>query len=150
MLTDTPLQPLQKAGLVPQPHFPPSVSRPSSLTRQTVTPTLIWSSHQSQEIFKKLTSFGTLENVLQTIVPKRGKDIEGDLISTRTDTEKNAYVIEYTITSKGVKRHLLTVFSLQPGRYLLTLTGQALEDNWASSEPVLRAVTESYKLRILN
>lgn len=72
------------------------------------------------------------------------------MISTTTDAGKNAYVIEYTITSKGTKRHLLTVFSLQPGRYLITLTGQALEDNWASSEAVLRAVADSYKLKFLD
>ncbi|CAN8074044.1 unnamed protein product [Agarophyton chilense] len=100
--------------------------------------------------FRKLTSFGTVDNVLQTIIPKSGKDIEGSLIGYEDAPDKNAYVFEYTITSQGVKRHLLTLFSLQPGKYLLTLTGQAKEDNWKANEPVMRAVIDSYKLQIMD
>lgn len=83
-----------------------------------------------------------------TIVPPKKKDIEGELISSTTDTAKNAYIFEYTVNSKGVKRHLLTVFSLQPGQSLLTLTGQAKEDTWPEVEPVIRAVIDSYALNL--
>ena len=67
------------------------------------------------------------------------------MLSTRTDTANNAYVIEYSINSRGEKRHLLTVFSLQPGRFLVTLTGQAKEENWGSREKDIRKVVETYK-----
>lgn len=138
--------------------------------------------------FQKLTSFGTMDNVLvrsschsvsaylcpervdpltdlfrtahssaslpmffvsreqDTLVPKGRKGIDGQVISTRVDSSKNAYVIEYTITSAGVARHLITVFSLQPGRYLLTLTGQAKEENWAKNEAVLKSIADSFVL----
>lgn len=86
----------------------------------------------------------------QTIIPQTKKDIYGEVISTTTDSVNNAYVIEYAITSSGVRRHLLTVFSLQPGRYLNTLTAQAREENWVAREPVLRAVTNSFKLQLLD
>lgn len=84
------------------------------------------------------------------MIPRGQKGIEGKLISSRVDSEKNAYVIEYTITTSGVQRHLLTVFSLQPGRYLLALTGQALEDKWAARAPVMRAVADSFVLKKLD
>lgn len=84
------------------------------------------------------------------MVPRGRKDIDGKVISTRVDSEKNAYVVEYTITASGVQRHLLTVFSLQPGRYVLTLTGQAREENWAAREPVITAVTDSFILNKLD
>lgn len=100
--------------------------------------------------FQKLTSFGSLDNILGTMIPRGQKDVDGKVISTRTDTEKNAYVVEYTITSNGVQRHLLTVFSLQPGRYLLTLTGQAKEDNWAARAATLKAVADSFVLTKLD
>lgn len=79
------------------------------------------------------------------MVPK-GKDIDGEVLSTSTDSKNNAYLIEYTVNSKGVKRHLFTVFSLQPGQYLITLTGQTREENWQEREPVIKAVAKSYSL----
>lgn len=84
------------------------------------------------------------------MIPRGRKDVEGKVISTRTDTAKNAYIVEYTISSGGIPRHLLTVFSLQPGRYLISLTGQTLEDNWRAQEPVIKAVADSYKLKVLD
>lgn len=100
--------------------------------------------------FQKLTSFGGLDNVIATLVPREGKDIGGRLIQSRLDSTNNAYVIEYAISSRGVDRHLLTVFALQPGRYLVTLTGQAKENNWGRREGVLRAVTDSFHLDIFS
>lgn len=100
--------------------------------------------------YQKLTSFGSIDNILQTIVPSNSKDVSGEVITTRTDPRNNAYVIEYAITAKGVTRHLLTTFSLQPGRYLITLTGQTKNDNWGKQEPVIRAVADSYQLQIFD
>lgn len=74
--------------------------------------------------------------------------MEGSLISSRLDTSKNAYVVEYLVTSRGVERHLLTVFSLQPGRALLSMTGQARAENWKACERPIRATVDSYNLRI--
>ena len=79
------------------------------------------------------------------MVPK-GKDIDGEVLSTTTDSKNNAYLIEYTVDSKGTKRHLYTIFSLQPGQYLITLTGQSREENWDQREPVIKAVAKSYSL----
>ncbi len=77
--------------------------------------------------------------------------VQGKLISAELDTKKNAYVVEYTITpsENEPSRHLLTVFSLQPGRYILTLTAQTTEDLWAQEEPLLRRVTDSYQIKLL-
>lgn len=99
-------------------------------------------------IHARIMNFSALAliGLQNTIIPSGRKDVDGKVISTRLDSDKNAYIIEYTITSSGVQRHLLTVFSLQPGRYVLTLTGQAREDNWAAREPVMRAVTDSFIL----
>lgn len=83
-------------------------------------------------------------------MPTKQKDLEGTLISSVLDTSKNAYIVEYTVTSRGVKRHLLTVFSLQPGRFLLTLTGQAQEENWPAVESLMRSVVDSYKIKLMD
>lgn len=79
-----------------------------------------------------------------TLVPRGRKDVDGTVLSATTDVKNNAYVIEYTITSSGIKRHLLTVFSLQPGRYVNTLTAQAREENWSVREKVMRDVVASF------
>lgn len=99
--------------------------------------------------FQKLTSFGPLDNVLNTLVPT-GKDVDGKVISAKVDTAKNAYIIEYLITSKGIERHLLTVFSLQPGRWLLTMTGTAKEANWKEREADIRKAVDSYSIRLMD
>lgn len=99
--------------------------------------------------YQKLTSFGNLDNVVNTLVPRKGKDIDGRVIATRVDTENNAYVIEYAIESMGVKRHLLTVFALQPGKWLLTLTAQAREENWGKRGELFKAVADSFQLGVV-
>lgn len=83
-------------------------------------------------------------------MPSKRNGVEGSLIETKTDDKNKAYIVEYNVTSRGVKRHLLTVFSLQPSRYLITLTAQAREENWHEVEPVVRAVMDSYKLTVLD
>lgn len=100
--------------------------------------------------YRKLTSFGTLDNVVKTLVPRKGKDIDGQVITTRVDARNNAYVIEYGIESMGVKRHLLTVFALQPGRWLLTLTAQAREEKWGKREDLFKTVADSFQLEVLD
>lgn len=104
-------------------------------------------SHLRETDFFHFYAFAYLQD---TIIPRKGKDLDGELISVNMDTKKNAYVIEYTVTSKGVQRHLLTVFSLQPGRQLISLTGQAKADNWGAREAVIRAVADSYVLTPLD
>lgn len=59
---------------------------------------------------------------------------------------RNAYVYEYTITQKGVKRHLYTIFSLNAGKYLNTLTGQSKEEVWSEVEPMIKAVADSFQV----
>lgn len=100
--------------------------------------------------YKKLTSFGTMDTVINTLVPDGRGGVYGELISAVQDTAKNAYVVEYTITPSkfAIKRHLITVFSLQPGRFILTLTGQTTDDRWKDEEALLRSVAESYKIQL--
>jgi len=79
---------------------------------------------------------------------------------TRTDTtlngelnsKMNAYVCEYTITpgADKEKRHLLTVFSLQPGRFIITLTAQTKEDDWEKNSALFRRVADSYRIKIMD
>lgn len=85
-------------------------------------------------------------------MPDGQKGVSGDIISAEMDAKKNAYIVEYTLKvgEDAPVRHLLTVFSLQPGRYLLTLTGQTTEDLWASEQKTLREVAASYKIEYLD
>lgn len=80
-----------------------------------------------------------------------GKGVEGEVISAQLDAVKNAYVIEYTITPSkdDATRHLITVFSLQPGRFLLTLTAQTTQDMWSKEQDLLRRIADSYQIKYL-
>lgn len=103
--------------------------------------------------YKKLTSFGTMDTVLNTLVPSDKKSgVIGEVIAADLNTKMNAYVCEYTITpgTGKEKRHLLTVFSLQPGRFIITLTAQTKEDNWENNSPLLRRVADSYRIKIMD
>jgi hypothetical protein len=98
--------------------------------------------------FQVLTSFGTVDTVLETIVPRA---VAGNkVIRVDKSPEDNAYVIEYQLKPAGDAplRHLITIFSLQPGRYLCTATVQAREENWAGKEQMFRAVVGSYALKL--
>lgn len=96
--------------------------------------------------FAKISSFGTIDGVMSTIIPPKKNDIEGELVSSKIDSMRNAYVYEYTITQKGVKRHLYTIFSLNAGKYLNTLTGQSKEEVWSEVEPMIKAVADSFQV----
>ena len=75
--------------------------------------------------------------------------IKGEVIAASQDSSKNAYIVEYTLQPKDLeKRHLLTVFSLQPGRFLLTLTTQTSEDRWQQESDLFKQIVASYKLKL--
>jgi PsbP len=100
-----------------------------------------------QSDFQKLTSFGSVDNFLTTVVPT---SVAGNkVLSVTEDTQKNAYVIEYILKPPGSApaRHLITVFSLQPGQYLFTLTGQSKEENWNAKKDALLATAQSFTLK---
>lgn len=86
--------------------------------------------------------------MLETVCPKA---IAGNkVIQVDTSPSQNAYIIEYQIKPAGdiPLRHLITVFSLQPGAELITLTCQSREENWASKEKMFKEVVQSYKLKL--
>jgi PsbP len=98
--------------------------------------------------FQKLTSFGTVDTVLETVVPKA---VPGNkVIKVEKSPKNNAYIIEYLLKPSGSAplRHLITVFSLQPGLYLCTATVQATEEHWPAKEKMFREVIDSYKLKL--
>jgi len=103
--------------------------------------------------YKKLTSFGTMDTVLNTLVPSDKKSgVSGEIITAELNSKMNAYVCEYTITpgADKEKRHLLTVFSLQPGRFIITLTAQTKEDDWEKNSALFRRVADSYRIKIMD
>jgi PsbP len=100
--------------------------------------------------FQRLTSFGPVETVVNTVVPP---NVAGNkLIAVTNDAGNNAYVFDYELKPSGDKdlRRLRTVFSLQPGQNLCTLTAQATADRWDGVKDVLVGVTDSYRLKIQN
>jgi hypothetical protein len=97
--------------------------------------------------FQKLTSFGTVDNFVSTVVPT---SVTGNkLISVTDDSRKNAYIVEYILkpAGKATPRHLVTVFSLQPGQYLFTLTGQCEDTRWDAKKNVLLAAADSFIIK---
>jgi len=97
--------------------------------------------------FTQLTSFGSVDNVAKTILGGGGKGVTAEMLAVDKRPADNAYVFEYTMRIKdGPTRRLLTVFSLQPGSWIITLTAQAREEEWPSVEKELRAAINSYKL----
>lgn len=97
--------------------------------------------------FTTLTSFGSVDNVAKTILGTSGKGVDAQMVSVAKRPADNAYVFEYTMKVKdGPMRRLLTVFSLQPGQSIITLTAQAREEEWPSVESELRAAIDSYRL----
>lgn len=97
--------------------------------------------------FTQLTSFGSVDNVAKTILGGGGKGVTAEMLAVDKRPADNAYVFEYKMQIKdGPTRRLLTVFSLQPGSWIITLTAQAREEEWPSVEKELRAAINSYKL----
>jgi PsbP len=97
--------------------------------------------------FQKLTSFGSVDNFISTVVPT---SVAGNkLISVKDDSRKNAYIVEYILKPSGTAkpRHLITVFSLQPGQYLFTLTGQCADARWDAKKNVLLAAADSFIIK---
>lgn len=97
--------------------------------------------------FTALTSFGSVDNVAKTILGSSGKGVDSEMVAVAKRPADNAYVFEYKMRVRdGPTRRLLTVFSLQPGRWIITLTAQAREEEWPDVERELRAAVDSYRL----
>eukprot|EP00182_Erythrolobus_australicus_P006511 CAMPEP_0185837222 /NCGR_PEP_ID=MMETSP1353-20130828/11024_1 /TAXON_ID=1077150 /ORGANISM="Erythrolobus australicus, Strain CCMP3124" /LENGTH=314 /DNA_ID=CAMNT_0028536115 /DNA_START=74 /DNA_END=1015 /DNA_ORIENTATION=+ len=81
--------------------------------------------------FQKLTSFGSIENVADLIVPQ-DKALGGRMIRADTrrvafeDGRELAYAFEYELrpTKTQPVKHLWTLFAIRPGQYVLTVTAQ--------------------------
>lgn len=96
--------------------------------------------------FRKLGSFGGAESVANTLVPK---DSGGKVLGVKEDTERNAYIVYYRLKKGGDDgswMRLLTVFSLIPSRYIVTVTAQAREDKWGEVEEDMRKCVDSFRL----
>eukprot|EP00631_Chrysoreinhardia_giraudii_P003771 CAMPEP_0197423982 /NCGR_PEP_ID=MMETSP1170-20131217/24002_1 /TAXON_ID=54406 /ORGANISM="Sarcinochrysis sp, Strain CCMP770" /LENGTH=210 /DNA_ID=CAMNT_0042951443 /DNA_START=65 /DNA_END=697 /DNA_ORIENTATION=- len=87
--------------------------------------------------YTSLGSFGTLDAVQDTIIP-RGDGIDAQLISSAS--KSSTYVYEYTLAVPNQpKRHLKTIFSLVADT-LVTFNVQALEDTYT---PDVAKISES-------
>ena len=84
--------------------------------------------------------------ISRTLAPK---DNGGEVLGAKEDGKKNALVVSYRLR-KGRKDgevvRLLTVFSLIPSRYIVTLTGQADDKNWKDVEDDIWRCLNSYQL----
>lgn len=98
--------------------------------------------------FQKLSSFGSVDRLLDNIAPRNVP--ENKVFSVKNDLKNNAYVIDYQLKPPGNRsvQHLLTVFSLKPGTYIVTLTCQTSESNWTTKQEELRKVIDSFHLNL--
>jgi len=105
--------------------------------------------------FQKLTSFGTIDAVANTIIPPgkglNGKMIRADSTKVEVDGSKQlAYVFEYELKPSSNKemRHLWTLFCLRPGQNIITITAQcpAVEESQLKVLPVFNQMAESFKI----
>lgn len=96
--------------------------------------------------FQKLSSFGSVDRLLDNLAPKSFP--ENKVFSVTNDVKNNAYVIDYQLKPPGDRpiRRLLTVFSLKPGQYIITLTCQAPATFWPSKSETMRKVVDSFRL----
>ena len=106
--------------------------------------------------FTSLSSFGTLESVATTILPKgdlANTHVESTLISSKS-TSGPAYVYDYTVTlPDSPTRHLVTLFTLLPpaanngvaaGSTLVTVTCQCLESDYGKEGGRMAKVVDSF------
>lgn len=78
--------------------------------------------------YTSLGSFGTLDSVQDTIIP-RGEDIDSKLISSSSSSGR--YTYEYTILVPGQpRRHLKTIFSLAADN-IVTFNVQTREETYS-------------------
>jgi len=92
--------------------------------------------------FQKLTSFGSVDNVANTILPK---EVSGKMnkVTARPDT----YIFDYQIKPPNQpEKHLITLFTIRPGQYIVTLTAQANAENFAAQETQIRSIVDSFSL----
>ena len=94
--------------------------------------------------FQKLTSFGTIDAVADTILPPN-RGLDGKMISSSTvpisveGSQGSAYLFDYEIQPPGTtmnRRHLWTLFSLKPGQWIVSVTAQS--DAGSSSEKLVK------------
>lgn len=107
--------------------------------------------------YSSLGSFGTIDYVASTVIPKcgasgecrfaNGDTIEGLMLSS--DTVNGCYVYDYTIEqSRGPKRHLRSLFTIKAdggASVLIGLTAQCLEPRYAELASTYKQVLTSFK-----
>lgn len=95
--------------------------------------------------YQKLTSFGTVDNVSKTLLPE---GVNGKM--NNIDTKPSRYIFDYSITPPNQpEKRLLTLFTIRPGQYIVTVTAQCNAENFANEEPQLRQIITSFAMREL-
>lgn len=91
------------------------------------------------------------------MLPRRGDgsstslDVEGVVGKMlEQSTVGSTYLYDYVITQKyQPERHLRTVFSVETeegrGKWLVTMTAQCLQSDYAAAKPLLEAIVKSFK-----
>ncbi|KAG5190244.1 hypothetical protein JKP88DRAFT_16489, partial [Tribonema minus] len=78
--------------------------------------------------FTSLGSFGTADEVSQTLIPN-GKGISGEMLNVKS--KNSMYYYDYIIAQEGrPEKHLKSVWSVVSGDALVTLTAQCDEANY--------------------
>ncbi|KAJ8613115.1 hypothetical protein CTAYLR_004796 [Chrysophaeum taylorii] len=92
--------------------------------------------------YTQLGSFGTLDAVQDTIVP-RGPDIQSEVIASSSSAGRYNY--EYTVqVPNQPKRHLRTIFTLMSDN-IVTFNAQAREEDYTSDvATVLRDIAATF------
>jgi len=92
--------------------------------------------------YQRLTSFGGVDAVAKTILPNQ---VTGRM--NNIDTKPDRYIFDYNISPpNNPEKHLLTLFTMRPGRCIVTVTAQCDEKNFAAAEPEMRSVIKSFVL----
>eukprot|EP00188_Purpureofilum_apyrenoidigerum_P001283 Plantae.Rhodophyta-Purpureofilum_apyrenoidigerum.ctg16890.p1 GENE.Plantae.Rhodophyta-Purpureofilum_apyrenoidigerum.ctg16890~~Plantae.Rhodophyta-Purpureofilum_apyrenoidigerum.ctg16890.p1 ORF type:complete len:198 (+),score=30.42 Plantae.Rhodophyta-Purpureofilum_apyrenoidigerum.ctg16890:136-729(+) len=93
--------------------------------------------------YQRLTSFGGVDTVAKTILPNQ---VNGKM--NNIDTKPDRYIFDYNITPpNNTEKHLITLFTMRPGKCIVTITAQCDEKNFANLEPEMRSVIKSFVLQ---
>ncbi|KAJ8902930.1 hypothetical protein NDN08_006248 [Rhodosorus marinus] len=96
--------------------------------------------------FQKLTSFGSVDNVASTILPK---EVTGKM--NKVTAKPDTYIFDYQIKPPNQpEKHLITLFTIRPGQYIVTLTAQSNAENFAAQETQIRSIVDSFSLAKLS
>jgi len=92
--------------------------------------------------FQKLTSFGSVDNVANTILPK---EVNGKM--NKVTAKPDTYIFDYEIKPPSQpEKRLITLFTIRPGQYIVTLTAQSNAENFAEHETQIRSIVDSFSL----